>query len=188
MTPFKLALALVALAILAPSPVEAQDQDITWALRRFCGAYAWDGSCAHWRYRRVRTHVYRPTRVYAYERRDRDDERWERRNIASERGEHCKDTIVRVVGGAHLTKDGAMNDAIRQWQATVRYDHGERFMEIENARGYRWRCDRASTNETTVGKIGEALSGGSGFQKRCVVVAKPCMMPVVRGDKDRDER
>jgi hypothetical protein len=94
------------------------------------------------------------------------------------------------VGEAHLSEKGAMDAAIRQWAASVRYDLGEKFMEIENARHYRWRCDRASTNESTVGKIAEGITGGAaGWQRRCVVIARPCMQPVKRGDKDsRDER
>lgn len=201
---FGVMLALV-LGFLLPSQAEAQtEQGPNWdAIHKRRGdrwvCREWPAGCA-WEARK--RHYYRPRsyeprgyyernepRVYSYYRRERDEERWERRDPGSERGVRCKDETVRVVGGAHLTKEGAINDAIRQWQSTVRYDHGERFMDAENARGYRWRCDRASTNESTVGKIGEALGRGDGFQKRCVVLARPCMMPVARGDKDdRDDR
>jgi hypothetical protein len=189
-----LVLALLLLGVLLglPTPAEA-GYCAAWGVRRICQSGDGDvftaivgGSCLRRTYCRYWVRDDEP-RVYGYVRRDRDEERWERRDPGSERGVRCKDETVRVVGGAHLTKEGAINDAIRQWQSTVRYDYGERFMDAENARGYRWRCDRASTNESTVGKIGEALGGGGGFQKRCVVLARPCMMPVARGDKDERE-
>lgn len=124
------------------------------------------------------------TRVYGYERRS-DEERWERRDPSREVGISCKGTMVRVVGQSELSEKGAMNAAVRQWQSTVSYDYGEKFMNVENARAYRWRCDRASTNESFIGKLAEGASGGdSGFRRRCVVIAEPCMQPTKAGDKD----
>ncbi len=173
---------LITLAlIVAPFSVAmGQPESQYWATHRRCYRHvdSWGAvsyPCVRWR---------SPVRYYAPPRRDWDEERWERRDPALERGEHCKGSPVRVVGELHVTKEGALNAAVRQWQATVRYDEGEKFMDIENARGYRWRCDRASTNETTLGKIGETVGAGSGFQKRCVVLATPCRMPVLRGDRD----
>ncbi len=158
--------------VMAMAGAKAQDEG-RWAYRTYCNSW---GHCYQ---RRVRV----GPRVYSYER--RLDDEWERRSPTLERGVHCKDDTVRVVGGLHVTKDGAINDAVRQWQSTVRYDHGERYMDIESARGYMWRCDRAGTNETLAGRVGEALSGGSGYQRRCVVVARPCRMPMARGDEDK---
>ncbi len=163
---YLLAILLLTVAV----PATAQE----WGWRTYCNP-----SRTHCYDRRVR--LYAP-RVYSYER--RAEENWERRDPSVERGEHCKDEMVRVVGGLQLTKEGALNDAVRQWQSTVRYDHGERYMDIESARGYVWRCDRAGTNETLAGRVGEMVTGGSGFQRRCVVTARPCRMPVIKGDKD----
>ena len=173
------------LATVAALPAEAQHCSGTWQPYACVGVHSgYVKTCYRCVYPRTyyRERYGRRAEIHRY--RDHDDERWERRDPASERGASCKDTTVRVVGGAHLTKDGAINDAVRQWQSTVRYDFGERFMDVENARGYRWRCDRASTNESAIGRVGEAVTGGGAFQKRCVVMATPCMQPVQRGDKD----
>ncbi len=172
-----------ALLMATAMAVAAQPEDHRWAWKRQAYRYCdgW-GNC-YLRYRDVRVRR-APVHYYAPPRRDYDEERWERRDASLERGEHCKPEMVRVVGGLHLTKDGAVNDAVRQWQSTVRYDHGERYMDIENARSYRWRCDRAGTNETLAGRVGEAISGGAGFQRRCVVIAVPCRMPLIKGEKD----
>lgn len=180
----KVALAAVAAAfvvVMASKAANAQDE--RWATKLIWQRYhvcEWDG-CAY-RWRQVRRRVYQAP-VYAY-RREAEDA-WERRDPSQERGINCKDDVVRVVGGLHLTKEGALNDAVRQWQSTVRYDSGERYMDIESARGYVWRCDRAGTNETLAGRVGEVLTGGNGFQRRCVVLARPCRMPLIRGDEDK---
>lgn len=148
--------------------------------------------CRHW----ARSEA---TRVYAYERRDRyyhehdDSERWERRDPSSEKGVSCKTEVgpIRVIGGKHLTQPGAIKDAVGRWESSIGYDYGEKYMSMENARGYRWRCDKASTNETTLGRVGEniagAITGGNAdaYYKRCVVIALPCMRPVERGDEDK---
>ncbi len=148
----------------------------------------WSGDIV---YRRV--YSCRPERhYYAAPRRDYDDDdRWERRDPQSERGVQCKDSgPVRVVGGKHLTQPGAIKDAVARWETSIGYDFGEKFANMENARGYKWRCDKASTVETTIGRVGEgianAVTGGNAdaYYKRCVVLATPCMQPVVRGDRD----
>ena len=140
-------------------------------------SYRIERRCARWVHR-----DYEP-RVYAYERRYDEDDGWLRRDPELETGINCKEP-VRVVGEAHLTEKGAIESAIRQWSATVRYDWGEKWMEIETARNYRWRCDRAGTNESTLGKIGEAITSGQGYQRRCMVIARPCMQAPKRGDRD----
>ena len=173
----RIVLAIIASAVMAVAIVgaaKAEPEDGWRVIRRQFQLCDWMG-CRH---------VWRDVRVRYYAAPRRDDDTWERRDPSLERGVSCKDDIVRVVGGLHLTKDGAINDAVRQWQSTVRYDFGERYMDIEQARGYVWRCDRAGTNETLAGRVGEAISGGNGFQRRCVVMARPCRMPMARGDKD----
>lgn len=143
-----------------------------WQVRWKCDTY----TCYRVRYR----HAYR---------RD-EDEGWEFRDQRLETGTHCRGDLIRVVGSEHLTEDGAMNAATRQWQATARYDFGEKFMDLANARGMRWRCDRSGTNESIAGRVSETVTSGGGFLKRCVIQARPCELgtrPRER-EEDRDER
>jgi len=116
-------------------------------------------------------------------RRGREDE-WERRDEGRERGESCKIDVVRVVGTEHQTETAAKDAAIRQWQATARYDYGERYMDIDNARHMRWRCDRSGTNESVAGRVESAVTAGGGYLRRCIVSAVPCRMPLHRNDKE----
>jgi hypothetical protein len=159
---------------------KAKAQEYRWVQVRHCDRTY--GYCnLVWRYQRV--HYYAPRY-----RRD-EDEGWERRDERLEHGVHCKDEVVRVVGGEHATMDAAKNAATRQWQSAVRYDHGEKFMDLDNARGMRWRCDRSSTNESIAGRVGEAvggaLSSGGGFLKRCVISARPCLVGTHRDGEER---
>lgn len=179
-------IAMIALLVITFTPAKAESDDNRWVRRSVWSSCDWWGNCTRHRYRKwehTRRYVrerYRPAvRYYAP---PRDD--WERREPSQERGVSCKGEMVRVVGGAHLTEKGAINDAIRAWQSTIRYDYGERYMSLENARDYRWRCDRASTNESTVGRAAESLTGGDGFQRRCVIIARPCRKPTESGEKD----
>jgi hypothetical protein len=146
--------------------------------------YRWGRPYA-WRYYSVRGHREARERDEYRDRYEVDDARWHWRDRRDEVGERCKDEHVRVVGDTHMTTEGALKAAERHWQATVRYDFGERFMGLDNSRGYRFRCDRAETNESVAGKIAENLTGGEAFRKRCVVVARPCMQPLERGENIR---
>lgn len=87
---------------------------------------------------------------------------------------------VRALGTPHVTEDAARGAAQRHWQATVRYDHGEKYMNIETAQGVKWRCARAETNETTVGRVAETITGGEAWRMRCEVVARPCRVELQR--------
>lgn len=80
---------------------------------------------------------------------------------------------VRAHGTPHLTEAAAMDAAKRHWQAVVRYDFGEKFMNIETAASIKYRCARAETNETAAGRVAEAVSGEA-WRMRCEVVAHPC--------------
>ncbi len=192
---FTLFLALAALLLLAALSVSAKaENEDRWVRQTIRKQYR---ACDHWGcrivYRDVQVRHYRAP-VYGYSRRE-DDERWETRDPQSERGVQCKDSgPVRVVGGKHLTQPGAIKDAVGRWESSIGYDFGEKFANMENARGYKWRCDKASTVETTIGRVGEgianAVTGGNAdaYYKRCVVLATPCMQPVLRGDRDGDHR
>lgn len=81
---------------------------------------------------------------------------------------------VRAHGTPHLTEAAAMDAARRHWQAVVRYDFGEKFMNIETAAHIKYRCARAETNETSAGRVAEAVSGGDAWRMRCEVIAHPC--------------
>lgn len=86
---------------------------------------------------------------------------------------HCL-VEKRAIGTPHATEQAALDAAKRDWQAATRYDHGEKYMNIEDARNIRYRCARAETNETAVGRAVETLSGGGVWRMRCEIVAQPC--------------
>jgi len=192
---------LLLLVALGAAIADAQEDDLVWAKKKFCHYHAWDGTCAQWRWRKYRVqrhHRYHEPRqhyrdsssdVRHYRSRDYDDGRgWEYRDPRSERGIDCKSFFVRVVGAAALSDEAATRAAVRSWQSTVAYDMGQKYMELANARDYRFRCDRASSNESPLGKLGELVAGDSATQKRCVVIARPCMMPMQEAKDDERSR
>lgn len=81
---------------------------------------------------------------------------------------------VRVVGPDAWTQRGAAIKARRAWVSQVRFDLGERFADLARAKEVDVSCVRASTNESTVGKVGKAFVGPLAVRDRCVVVARPC--------------
>ena len=193
-----LTLAISALPI-APSPASAHEEGDgchRWVQKRRCDFTY--GFCTTIPVR-IRTHCYgeryydrsdyeRPRRYY----RDRDERRyedWEGRRDYVERGVACKGEYVMEIGDAHNTTEGALRESERRWQERVRHFYGEIFMSLEDARGYRKRCTRASTNESVVGKviegIGRAAGNDGSFQKRCAVVAYPCRAPMTGEGDDR---
>jgi hypothetical protein len=154
------------LLILFSSQGKAEGDDSRWVYRTIRQSYwAYD----HWtgqtvlRYRYVQkrypnhTYYLPETRVYSYVRRD-DDDRHEDRH----RRHQCKDRI-RIVGDQHLTVDGAKGAADKAWSQTVRFYHGERFMDVANASGAAYTCSRSSVGET----LGQVFN-------RCELEAKPC--------------
>lgn len=165
---FSLAATIIFLAFMAlvfSGDAKSQDQDTRWVTRTIRQQYwAYD----HWtgqtvlRYRYVQrrypnhTYVLPETRVYSYARRD-DDDRHERRGHR-----HCKDRL-RIVGDQHLTMDGAKGQADKAWSQTVRFYHGERFMDVANAGGAAYTCSRSSVGET----LGQTFN-------RCELEARPC--------------
>lgn len=81
---------------------------------------------------------------------------------------------IRAMGTPHVSESAAMDSAKRHWQAIARYDHGEKYMSIETARHVRYRCVRAETNETAMGRAVETVTGGDAWRMRCEIVAHPC--------------
>lgn len=86
---------------------------------------------------------------------------------------HCL-PAKRAIGTPHLTESEAINAAKRAWGSMVRYDHGEKYMNVEDAAFVRHRCARAETNETALGRAAETLTGGEAWRTRCEIVAQPC--------------
>jgi hypothetical protein len=81
-------------------------------------------------------------------------------------------TSMRGVGTQWPTEAGAEDAAKKDWMETVRYDHGEKYMSIEQAQDYRHACSRSS--------IGDVA--GQVFY-RCEVTARPCRAPAVESEK-----
>lgn len=80
-------------------------------------------------------------------------------------GLHCQ-ARRRVVGEERATRAKAQRAADNAWMGSVRYDHGERFQDLNHAKDVRHNCDPSST--TTILKR---------VFFRCVVEATPCRAP-----------
>lgn len=87
-------------------------------------------------------------------------------------GAHCH-TRRRVVGEERTSKGRALKNAERAWMGAVRYDHGERFQDLTNAKDIRRNCDPSSVRDGSV---------------RCVVEATPCRAPIGSTDVRMDHR
>lgn len=80
-------------------------------------------------------------------------------------GLHCQ-ARRRVVGEERATRAKAQRAADNSWMGSVRYDHGERFQDLNHAKDVRHNCDPSST--TTILKR---------VFFRCVIEATPCRAP-----------
>ena len=106
-------------------------------------------------------------RVMAY----RHDQRWRyvRPGVRSE-GRDVSLTCHarrRVVGEERPSRADAQRAAENAWMGSVRYDHGERYQDLNHAKDVRHNCDPSST--TTILKR---------VYFRCVVEATPCRAPL----------
>ena len=170
----------VAALLFFAAPAHAEDVDGRWVKQTIRQQYRvcndWTGDCyRRWREREVWR--YRAP-VYSYVQRESERvDRYER-----DEREACKDR-KRVVGTEHATVEGALAAAKRAWASMVRWDHGEKYMNIDIANGYSQRCERSSTNETTAGRVAESIAGA--FYSRCEVVASPCVARRVQPENDR---
>ena len=72
----------------------------------------------------------------------------------------------RVIGEERPTRVKAQRAADNAWMGSVRYDHGERYQDINHAKDVRHNCDPSST--TTILKR---------VFFRCVLEATPCRGP-----------
>jgi len=74
----------------------------------------------------------------------------------------CSDK-VRGLGTQWIGTEGALDAAKKDWMERVRYDYGESFLDMNNARDFVSRCGRVSIGET----MGQVMY-------RCEIVARPC--------------
>jgi hypothetical protein len=163
---------LFVFGMLTARVARAEDYRCSYVQRSYPAWDSWQGAVVtRWRYERrcFRNHVYRyperePTRVYGYTRRDDDD-----------RGGDCK-PVRRMVGQQHLTLDGAKKEANDAWAGAVRFHHGEKYLDLANARRVTYTCSRSSIKEGSVTTLGQTFT-------RCEVEATPCHPP-----RDREER
>ena len=108
-------------------------------------------------------HYYRHVNIEADKDRDRDRDRRAERD---ERGWACLDK-VRGLGTQWIGTEGALEAAKKDWMERVRYDHGESFIDMTNAKDFESRCGRVSIGEV-VGQV----------TYRCEILARPCKPPM----------
>jgi hypothetical protein len=70
---------------------------------------------------------------------------------------------IRGLGTQWIGEEGALDAAKKDWMEKVRYDLGESFLDLKNARSFVHRCGRTSIGET----MGQVMY-------RCEMVARPC--------------
>jgi hypothetical protein len=74
------------------------------------------------------------------------------------------------------------------YAATVRQEYGEMYQEITQARDVLTLCTQASVNDTTIGKLGDALFGENAVLKRCKIWARPCRPEIERASFAQDRK
>ena len=89
-------------------------------------------------------------------------ERRDEHAFEDERGFRCLEP-VRGVGTEWIGQEGALKAARKDWMERVRYDHGERFIDMTNDREEVTRCSRVSIGEVA----GQVMY-------RCEIMARPC--------------
>ena len=137
------------------------------AVPAFATDWDWDmgsnPSKARRAYDRHVRHYYRHVNIEADKDRDRDRDRRAERD---ERGWACLDK-VRGLGTQWIGTEGALEAAKKDWMERVRYDHGESFIDMTNAKDFESRCGRVSIGEV-VGQV----------TYRCEILARPCKPPM----------
>jgi len=151
----------LALALAFAAPAYASDIDWDWALGSG-SAQAKHRQAGKYAQRRHRRHTYTTsdaTKVMAYAKREEDAR-------TEDDGFQCVEK-VRGLGTQWIGTEGAMSAAKKDWMERVRYDHGESYVDMSNARDFESRCGRVS--------IGE-IAGQVTY--RCEVHARPCKPPL----------
>jgi hypothetical protein len=145
------------------------------AMPAYAGDWDWDSdhSVRQKRQRVVQHRRQRPKQVAAYRNADRENWREERREDRRDDGVKCADK-VRGLGTQWIGTSGALDAAKKDWMEHVRYDFGESFLDLTNAKDFVSRCGRVSIGEVA-GQV----------TYRCEIVARPCkaaMKPTVLKD------
>ena len=81
---------------------------------------------------------------------------------------------VRVVGTEHHKEENARAAAEMAWKDEVRYEHGERFTNLEHAFDVRWGCTQSNTGNSLTARVAEKLVDGISVLLRCRLEATPC--------------
>ncbi len=151
----------LALAIVFAGPAMATDWD--WDMGSGSPTARHHRARVHYRHR---SHHEGP-KVMAYEKRadDRD------RDGKDERGGKCVDK-VRGLGTQWIGTQGALDAAKKDWMERVRYDHGESYIDMTNAKDFVSRCGR-----TSIGEIAGQVT------YRCEIYARPCKAPMQEAKK-----
>ena len=121
---------------------------------------------------RERVRLYREAEIDAEHRAEHRGERRDERGFDDDRGFHCLEPI-RGVGTEWIGQEGALKGARKDWMERVRYDHGERFIDMTNDRDEVSRCGRVSIGEL-VGKV----------MYRCEIWARPCQAHMEQAHMD----
>ena len=109
---------------------------------------------------------------------DRTGRRRETRKVAIIRpqpqpeheGRQCLSPIT-VSGDQSITREGAKREAIKSWRSTVRWRHGERFMDFDSvAKRATFQCSQSSIGNTATNVTNTNLD-------RCELIATPCAAP-----------
>jgi hypothetical protein len=111
---------------------------------------------------RERVRLYREAGLEAERRAEHREERRDEHAFEDERGFRCLEP-VRGVGTEWIGQEGALKAARKDWMERVRYDHGERFIDMTNDREEVTRCSRVSIGEV----VGQVMY-------RCEIMARPC--------------
>ena len=99
------------------------------------------------------------------------------KDIAVERHEFTCADKVRGLGTQWIGTEGAMDAAKKDWMERVRYDYGESFLDMNNAKDFVSRCGRVSIGET----MGQVMY-------RCEIVARPCKGTMAETKPPRSKR
>jgi hypothetical protein len=143
---------LSAFAILAAIANPAKATDWDWSM---------SGDSYH-------SHQQKPRRKKTHTRRPYDNS-YDRERVRGYRSVEEDDDLricaapVRGLGTQWVGPEGALEAAKKDWMERTRYDLGESYLDLKNAKDFVSRCGRVS--------IGEALGQS---MMRCEIVARPC--------------
>jgi hypothetical protein len=189
---------IVLFFLLLPCAAVAQDDGgspwVRYTLKQRCYRHVdMFGATTYPCYRRVvPVSLYRPPRYYERERRHYDEpyRRYGSGELhpAPYYGPRCKDRIVAAVGFEYASEDRALKSAQLIYAATVRQEFGEMYQEITQARDVLTLCTQASVNDTSIGKLGDALFGENAVLKRCKIWARPCRPEIERASFAADRK